>query len=104
MRKTFIYCDKCRAEIMGYPVRIIPEYYDRDNGRYEPYLEQKMVVPPWVERMLNKEFCEGCAQKIFDYGLSNTDSDGKKPDCEETRSGSVNVNWDVGIERIRATN
>ena len=71
-----IYCDKCRAEITEDPIRIIPEYYDRDNGRYEPYLEQKMVVPLWVERILNKEFCEECAQKIFSYGLNNTDLGG----------------------------
>lgn len=106
MRKTVIYCDKCGAEIEGTPIQILPEHSDRHGDSQRPYLEdeEENELPPWIERMLNKEFCEECIKKIFDFALNNTGADEKEPDQEETESGSGEVNWDAAVERIKEAN
>lgn len=98
-----IYCDKCGAEIVGTPIQIIPEYSDRYCDCKEPYLEDVRgnELPQWIGKMLDKEFCEGCANEIFDFALNGTDADEKEPGQEETKPGSAEINWDVAMERIK---
>lgn len=106
MRKTVVYCDKCGAEIMGIPIQIIPEHSDLYGDCKEPYLEdaEESELPPWIERMLDKEFCEDCAKEIFDFALNNADANEKEPDQEETESGPGEVNRDAAVERIKEAN
>lgn len=86
MRKTVIYCDKCGVEITGIPIQIVPEYIDRETGDIWPDTGEKL--PLWIRRMLDKEFCERCAKKVFNFALNNVDADEKEPDRKESGSSS----------------
>lgn len=69
MRETIvkISCDRCGSEVKGAPVKIIPSIVKRDTG--EPYNEQEIHPPKWMEKMMDKEFCSECAQRILDISM-----------------------------------
>lgn len=69
MRETIvkIICDRCGLVTKGDPVKIIPSVVKRDTG--EPYNEQEIHLPEWMEKMMDKEFCPECARRILDISL-----------------------------------
>lgn len=69
MRETIvkIICDRCGLEVKGDPVKIIPSVVKRDTG--ESYNEQEIHSPEWIKKMMDKEFCSLCAQRILDISM-----------------------------------
>lgn len=70
MRKTVvkIICDRCGLEITGDPVKITPHFTQLNNEK--PYdWEKERIVPEWMQRMMDKEFCSECAQIILDIPM-----------------------------------
>lgn len=77
MRQIRILCDRCSREISGYPVRIVPEQVDRDSGDSYP---DNNRLPEWAEKILDKDFCVACTEKIVRYALGGMK---KNPEFEE---------------------
>lgn len=67
MRTVVISCDRCGKEIKGYPVKIVPEYVDRETG--EPWPDSDGQFPEWAEKIMDKDFCEDCARKIVRFAI-----------------------------------
>ena len=67
MRTVVISCDRCGKEITGYPVRIIPEYVERESGDLCPELDEGF--PELPEKIRDRDFCEKCTDKIVRYAL-----------------------------------
>lgn len=67
MRTVRISCDRCGREITGYPVKIAPEYVDRESGEVWPDTGEKL--PEWAEKLCGKDFCESCVEKVVRYAL-----------------------------------
>lgn len=70
MRTITISCDRCGRVIEGYPVKIIPEYVDRESGDIWPDNDEHL--PEWAERILDKDFCEDCTKKIVSFAMRST--------------------------------
>lgn len=82
MRTITISCDRCGGVIEGYPVKILPEYVDRENGDIWPDNDEHL--PEWAERILDKDFCEDCTGKIVRFALG-----GMKENPEFKRGGQL---------------
>lgn len=70
MRETIvkIICDRCGLVITGDPVKITPHFIQRNTE--EPYdWDKERNVPEWMKRMMDKEFCPECAQRILDISM-----------------------------------
>lgn len=78
MRTVIINCDRCGEEIKGYPVKIVPEYVDRETGDIWPDNDEHL--PEWAEKIIDKDFCEECTRKIvrFAFGGIKENPDFKK--------------------------
>ncbi len=73
MKKIVIICDRCGAEIKGYPMKLTADYVKRVDG-VKP-AEQKM--PEGVKRALiddcERDYCSRCVQEIFEFAHHNMD-------------------------------
>ncbi|MBD5461492.1 MAG: helix-turn-helix domain-containing protein [Lachnospiraceae bacterium] len=67
MRTIMISCDRCGKEITGYPVKITPEHTGRKNDELQP--DNGGKLPEWAEKILDKDFCVKCTEKIVRYAL-----------------------------------
>lgn len=67
MRTIMISCDRCGKEITGYPVKITPEHVGRENEELQP--DNGEQLPEWAEKILDKDFCAKCTEKIVRYAL-----------------------------------
>ncbi len=65
MRIQKIVCDRCGKEIAGNPVQIMPGYVDRKTGDLWP--DNNNPLPDWAEKILGKDFCVECTEKIVRY-------------------------------------
>lgn len=85
MRKMVeqVLCDRCGREIQGCSVRMSLHYSggEADSG----LMEGRNELPLWVERMLNKDFCEECAEMIADFALNKDTCDECVKEMEEER-------------------
>lgn len=88
MRTVIISCDGCGREIKGYPVKIMPEYVDRETGDLWPNNEEQL--PEWAKQIMDRDFCEECTKRIvrFAFGGIKENPDFKKA-VDEMVEGST---------------
>lgn len=88
MRTVVISCDRCGKEIKGRPVKIVPEYVDRETG--DIWSDNNGRPPEWAGKILDKDFCVGCTEKVVRFALG-----GLKDDPVSGISGDEKRNSDM---------
>lgn len=96
MRKTVILCDRCKKEIVGYPILISPVVVDRGTGDiledYRP------------EEFNSREYCESCTEKIMAAALGLVEKkEFKELSLEETKENrGIKESKEVTIDEEKA--
>lgn len=82
-----ITCDRCGKEITNDPVRIVPHHVPRKSKSEEDELDEgRNELPLWIERMMQKDFCEECTAEIVEFALNGNTCD----ECVAELHNSVN--------------
>ena len=79
-----ITCDRCGKEISDCPVRIVSHHVTKDSG--SQLSEGSNELLSWIERMMNKDFCEECTADIVAFALNGNSCD----ECVDEILHSVN--------------
>lgn len=113
---TTITCDRCGREITGCPVRIMPHHVPRKSeSEADKPEEGTNELPPWIDRMVNKDFCEECTEDIVVFALNrdtcdecvdgildsvNERTEEDEPDDPEGTPDTENVDWNAALNRM----
>ncbi|OON87619.1 hypothetical protein BXO88_02780 [Oribacterium sp. C9] len=72
MKKIVIICDRCGAEIKGYPMKLTADYVERAD---EKRVDQK--ISEGIKKALmddcERDYCEKCMQEILEFAHHNMD-------------------------------
>jgi hypothetical protein len=73
MKKIMIICDRCGAEIKGYPMKLIADYTKRVDGK-DP---EGHTIPDSIRKSIQedceRDYCETCVQEILEFAHRNMD-------------------------------
>ena len=73
MKKIMIICDRCGAEIKGYPLKLVADYVKRADGKKPEGYTMPEAIRKSIQEDCERDYCDECMQEILDFAHRNMD-------------------------------
>lgn len=73
MKKIVILCDRCGAEIKGYPLKLVADYVKRADGKKPEGYTMPEAIRKSIQEDCERDYCDECMQEILEFAHHNMD-------------------------------
>lgn len=89
MKQTIYICDRCKEQIKGNPIRMVPMYIDRESGGLAQRPEGD---PNGYEGQMEKEYCQDCVGRILMFANGSLREKTKGNKGVDGKAGDLKTN------------